>query len=83
MNGESSHQQKSRYEVLIDEEEQLMAKIAQRVRIRMRMLRNDQEKNFKIERLKALGETTFTRTTDPTDVTIWMNTSKKCFKCDA
>lgn len=46
----------------------------------MRSLNNNLEKTFGIKRLKALGATTFARTTDPADAEGWMNVLEKCFK---
>ncbi|KAA0038229.1 uncharacterized protein E6C27_scaffold270G00690 [Cucumis melo var. makuwa] len=37
-------------------------------------------KQFSIERLKALGATTFEGTTSPTDVEEWVNLVEKCFR---
>lgn len=45
----------------------------------MKMLIKDPQRNFKIERLKALGATTFVGTTNPADAKIWMDMLEKCF----
>ena len=39
-------------------------------------------KGFYIERLKALGATTFEETTNPTDAEKWLHLTEKCFGGD-
>ncbi|KAA0039476.1 uncharacterized protein E6C27_scaffold64G002900 [Cucumis melo var. makuwa] len=41
---------------------------------------SDPKKKYGIERLKALGATTFAGTTNPTDVEAWLTLIEKCFR---
>lgn len=57
-------------------EENLFHKMAQRL---VDGLTSNLEKKFNIERLKALGATTFKGTTNAADVEKWLSLMKKCF----
>lgn len=60
--GESSHPLAG-----MNLEEKLLAKIAQSLATELGLAQRDFEENYGIERLKALGATTFIGTTDPAD----------------
>ncbi|WP_217833179.1 hypothetical protein, partial [Picosynechococcus sp. PCC 7002] len=60
--GESSHPQAE-----VNVEEQLFTRIAQRLAASIGSVESDPEKKYSIERLKALGATTFEGTVDPVE----------------
>ncbi|XP_038896416.1 uncharacterized protein LOC120084680 [Benincasa hispida] len=61
-------------------EDRVFDRITQRLAASVGSIQNDPEKKFGIERLKALGATTFDGTTDPLDAEIWLGLIEKCFK---
>ena len=66
--GESSHPQ-----VGVNVEEQIFTRIAERLATSIRSVESDPKKKYSIERLKALGATTFEGTLDPAEAEAWLN----------
>src|ERR1051325_10575257 len=60
--------------------EQLMATLARELATEMRRDSEVSSKRYGIERLKALGATTFAGTTNPADAELWLKTLEKCFE---
>jgi len=73
--GESSHPQAE-----VNVEEQLFTRIAQRLAASIGSVESDPEKKYSIERLKALGATTFEGTVDPVEAEAWLNLLEKCYR---
>ncbi|XP_050941530.1 uncharacterized protein LOC127149710 [Cucumis melo] len=61
-------------------EEQLLDRLAQRLILGIWSTQSDPEKKYGIERLKALGATTFAGTTNPADAEAWLTLIEKCFR---
>lgn len=55
-------------------------KIAQRLIANVRSMSANPKKKYSIERLKALGATSFEGTTDLADTEAWLNQIEKCFR---
>ena len=73
--GESSHPQAE-----VNVEEQLFTRIAQRLAASIGLVESNPEKKYSIERLKALGATTFEGTVDPVEAEAWLNLLEKCYR---
>ena len=73
--GESSHPQAE-----VNVEEQLFTRIAQRLAASIGSVESDPEKKYSIERLKALGATTFEDTVNPVEAEAWLNLLEKCYR---
>src|ERR1051325_8435343 len=57
-----------------------MATLARELAMEMRKDTEVSSKRYGIERLKALGATTFAGTTNPADTELWLKTLEKCFE---
>ncbi|KAA0056913.1 DNA/RNA polymerases superfamily protein [Cucumis melo var. makuwa] len=80
MESEEPDAESSRPHVEGNVEEQLLDRLAQRFVSRIKSTQSDLEKKFEIERLKALGSTTFARTTNPANAEAWLTLIEKCFR---
>ncbi|KAA0047616.1 uncharacterized protein E5676_scaffold648G00470 [Cucumis melo var. makuwa] len=80
MGSEESDAESSRLHVEVNVEEQLLDRLAQGLVSGIRSAQSNLEKNFWIERLKALGATTFAGTTNLADAEAWLTLIEKCFK---
>ena len=63
-----------------DIEDQMFTRVAQRLIDTVSSTQTDPEKKYGIERLKALGATSFEGTTDPADAEVWLKQIEKCFR---
>ncbi|KAA0035225.1 DNA/RNA polymerases superfamily protein [Cucumis melo var. makuwa] len=80
MGSGESDAESSRPHVEGNMEEQLLDRLAQRLISGIRSAQSDPEKKYGIERLKALGATTFVGTTNPADAEAWLTLIEKCFR---